>query len=83
MTDSFMDCSSLSISYAATGLASVSLTVYTKVGATTPYTLGGPGFELTAGGITFKGFILEQQLNPANEVEYNEYRVTAVAFGKK
>lgn len=83
MAESFLDCSTLSISYQANGLANISMTIYTKAGDGVPYSLGGPGLELTAGGVHFKGFIMEQSLAPASETDYEEYRVTAVAIGKK
>jgi hypothetical protein len=81
--ESFLDCSTLSISYQSNGLANISMTVYSKVGTGAPYSPGGPGLELTAGGIHFKGYILEQSLAPASETDYNEYKVTAVAIGKR
>lgn len=81
--ESFLDCSTLSISYQPNGLASISMTIYTKQGDGAPYVPGGPGLELTAGGIRFKGFILEQSLAPASETDYDEYRVSAIAIGQK
>jgi hypothetical protein len=81
--ESFLDCSTLSISYQSNGLASISFTVYTKRGDGAPYIPGGPGLELRAGGIQFKGFILEQSLAPASETDFDEYRVSAIAIGQK
>jgi hypothetical protein len=82
-SDSFMDCSTLNISYAANGLASISFTIYTPKTSGAPYVPGGPGLEINAGGVTFKGFVLEQSLVPASEVEYNEFKVSAIALGTK
>jgi hypothetical protein len=81
--ESFLDCSTLSISYQANGLASISMTIYSKAGTGVPYSPGGPGLELTAGGIIFKGFIMEQSLASASDTDYDEYKVTAIAIGKK
>ncbi len=78
----FFDCSSLSISYAANGLATISFTIYRPKEDGPPYT-SESGFEISAGGVTFKGYVLEQSLVPASEIEYNEWRVTAIAIGCK
>lgn len=83
--DFFMDCTTLSISYQANGLASISVTIYSKTGDDLPYKLGGPGFQLTAGGVLFKGFIMEQSLAPNSDLESSwiEWRLSAIALGKK
>jgi hypothetical protein len=77
----YFDCSSLSISYAPTGLATISFTVYRDRSSGAPYQLGGPGFEINAGGVLFKGWVQEQSLVPASDVKMSEWRVTAIAIG--
>jgi hypothetical protein len=79
-----VDCSTISISFAATGLATVSFTVYRPAENGVPYTPGGPGFELCIGGTNFVGAISEQTLMPSTE--YNkmlEWRVSAICVGCK
>lgn len=82
-SDSFMDCSTLSISYQSNGLASISFTIYTPRTSSAPYVPGGPGLEINAGGVTFKGFVLEQSLVPASEVLYLEWKISGIALGTK
>ena len=81
----FLDCSTLSISYQPNGLASISMTLYSLTGSDLPYGPGGPGFNLIAGGVQFKGFILEQSLAPNSELDsaWVEYHVSVIALGKK
>jgi hypothetical protein len=79
----YFDCSSLSISFARNGLASISFTVFRPKDAGPPYTTGGPGFEIDAGGTHFKGYVMGQDLIPASDILMNEWRVTAVAIGCK
>ena len=78
-----MDCSTLSISYAVNGLATVSFTVYTPRADGPPYDPSGPGFEICIGGTTFNGWINEMSLSPNSEIEFFEWRVTATAIGCK
>jgi hypothetical protein len=77
----YFDCSSLSISYAPTGLATISFTTYRAKADGAPYQAGGPGFEIDAGGVHFKGFVQEQTLIPASDIKMNEWRITAIAIG--
>jgi len=80
-----MDCSTLSISYDATGLASISVTMYSKTGNDFPYSSGGPGFQLIAGGVQFNGFIMEQGVAPNSDLaeDWVEWHVSVIATGKK
>jgi hypothetical protein len=78
-----LDCSTISISYQINGLANISFTVYRPITSGPPYSKGGPGFELVAGGVRFKGFVTSQNLIPASDVLENMWSVTAVAIGCK
>jgi hypothetical protein len=83
MSDEVMDCSTISITYQVNGLANITMTVYRPKADGPPYSKGGPGFEMLIGGIRFKGFVTEQTLVPATEVDDNEWRVSATAIGCK
>jgi hypothetical protein len=77
-----VDCASISISYAANGLASVTFTAFTPKEAGPPYDPDGPGFNLCIGGVTFDGWINDMSLNASSDLaDYLEWRVTAVAVG--
>jgi hypothetical protein len=78
---SIVDCSTISISYQVTGLANVSLTIYRKVEDGPPFTAGGPGFNIVAGNVRFKGYVTSQKFVPATDVRYNTWVVTAVCIG--
>lgn len=78
-----VDCSTIAVSYAANGLATVSFMVYTPRADGPPYSPTGPGFELCIGGVTFKGWITQMSLSPNSEIELFEWRVTATAIGCK
>lgn len=77
------DCSSLSIAYQTTGIAQISFTVYRPKDEGLPYTAGGPGFELCAGGVNFKGWVNDQTLVPDSDSDFYEWRVSAEAIGCK
>jgi|WetSurMetagenome_2_1015567.scaffolds.fasta_scaffold1175316_1 hypothetical protein len=81
MDEEIFDCTSLSISYQATGLANISFTAYRPAGTGPPYVAGGPAFRLCAGGVLFKGWVMDQTIVPSNESSMLEWRVTAVAVG--
>lgn len=78
-----LDCSSISISYQANGLAQVSFTVFRPEENGPPYSTGGPGFELCAGGVQFKGWVTQQTMNPSADIDFIEWQVSAIAIGCK
>ena len=78
----FLDCATISIAYASTGLAAVSFTVVStqQIPGVTPvrdYT------QLTFGGIDFKGFItnLVTSIIPASIPSVFEHRFTLTMTG--
>lgn len=79
----FIDCATLSISYATTGLATVSFTVVStnQIVGLTPvirdYT------QLTFGGIDYAGFVtsLESQVIPASIPPVFEHRFSLIMTG--
>jgi hypothetical protein len=77
------DCSSLSIAYAANGLATISFVVYRDKIDGSPYSGGNASFTINAGGVEFKGYVIDQSLIPASDIKKNEWRVTAIAIGCK
>lgn len=80
---SVMDCPSLTISYAANGLATVNFTIYMYPGTGFPYTSNGPGFTMQVSDVGLKGYVTEQTVSPASEVLWDEYKVTAICVGKR
>lgn len=82
--DMIVDCSSISISYAPTGLATISFTVFTLRSGGVPYDTDGPGFEMCIGGVTFNGWINSMELNANSDAaDFFEWKVSAVAIGCK
>lgn len=75
-----VDCSTISISYAANGLATLSVTVYTK--SQTPYS-GNAGLDLSLGGVRFVGWVTQIALVPSSDLELAEWKVSAVGIGQK
>jgi hypothetical protein len=76
-----VDCGTISITYQTNGLAQISFTVYRPKEEGVPYAPGGPGFSMCAGGVDFEGWVTEQSLVPASEIEWNEWKITAIAVG--
>ncbi len=81
-TFEFIDCPTISISYAPTGLASVSFTVVStnQIPGVTPvrdYT------QLSFGGVDFAGFVtsLESQIIPASIPPVFEHRFSLIMTG--
>ena len=87
---SFIDCSTVSISYAITGLASVSFTVvstsssitlsnYTEVyfGSTSTRTTG----TFSAGQVKYTGFITSYELAPITGTLVYEHKIQLTAWG--
>lgn len=78
-----MDCPSLSISYIANGLATVNFTIYIFPDAKSlPFEAPGPGFSMQVSDTELNGYVTEQAINPASEILWDEYKVTAICIGK-
>ena len=76
-----VDCGTISINYQTNGIAQIAFTVYRPKDEGPPYTSGSPSFSMCAGGVNFKGWVMEQSLAPASDIDMHEWRVTAQAIG--
>ena len=79
----YFDCSTLNVSFARNGLATITFTLFYPKDKGPPYVKGGPGLEMDIGGTHFKGFVMSQDILPASDILMNEWRVTAIAIGCK
>ena len=72
---SFIECTSLSISYDILGIATVTYTVVTDVAG-----LEGQLYnQIIAGGQTFTGYIINANINPIPNTEWYEIHATLVS----
>jgi len=76
-----VDCSTLSVNYQPSGLATIGLTIYREKSLGAPYTEGGPGFEMCFGGVRFRGYVTDQSIVPESDIEYIQWRVSAICIG--
>ena len=72
----FIECGSISINYAATGLANVSFTVVSSDGSLT-----GTYTDLTFGGVRYQGPITSADIQKIPKTSAYQFRLTMAAFG--
>jgi hypothetical protein len=70
----FIECTSLSISYDILGIATVSYTVVSDTSGINVYNI------ITTGGVTFKGYITNASTNQIPKTDWYETHATLVAI---
>jgi len=69
----FIECSSLSMSYDILGLVTVSYTLVSSSPNPTPLT------SISAGGVTFRGYVTNLNMQPIANTSWYEAQVTLIA----